>query len=143
MNQSDDMETERQALQDSKAATLQELGIFIAKSAFALNSAAAVALIPLAGAVLRSEQTEVLELASTLAAAGWWFITGTLVALVVAGRAHFKLMHSWMLNKPPEGDAKARARRASFPVLGFALPALPFLGGVSVILCGLADLSTQ
>lgn len=90
--------------------------------------------------ILQSERSEVAALAGTLASAGWWFIGGAVLALAVAGRAHFKLMLSWMENKPPEGEPKARARRASLPVLGFALPAVPFLVGVSGILRGLAEL---
>mgnify|MGYP006298447761 CR=1 FL=1 len=140
MGDADSSSAEREGLQAAKAATLQELGIFIAKSAFALNSAAAIALIPLAGAILQSERREVAALASTLACAGWWFIGGALFALVMAIVGHFSLMRSWIRNKKPEGTEFVRALRASVPVAGFALPSVPFLVGISVILGGLADL---
>lgn len=131
---------EQQALQDSKSATLRELGLFIVKSAFALNSAAAIALIPLAGAALQKDGSAGKVLLDAISKAGYCFIFGAVLSLCVAVLAHYRLMKSWIDNKRPEGSSSKRALVASSAAFLFALPSGPFLYGVHILLSSLGGL---
>lgn len=135
------VDEEQRALQESKSNTLRELGLFIVKSAFALNSAAAIALIPLAGAALQAGDAICGTILSSVSAAGYCFITGAILSLVVAAMAHYRLMKSWIENKRPEGAPGKRALFASVFVFLFAIPSAPFLYGVHILLKSLDGLS--
>lgn len=137
MQLSDD---EQNALQDSKSATLRELGLFIVKSAFALNSAAAIALIPLAGAALQKDNSAGEMILAAISKAGYFFIYGATLSLCVAILAHYLLMKSWIDNKRSEGSSSKRALVASIAVVLFALPSVPFLYGVHILLSSLGGL---
>jgi hypothetical protein len=150
MSEKLEQQTNFQALQDSRSTALREIGLFILKSGFVLNSAAAVALIPLAGTVLSSDRREVFALAPILAYAGFCFVVGTLVALVLAGWGHYRLMLLWIRaeeglpksSTDPNGQTsdKSKARRASAFVWWSMVPAFPFLAGVLIIVCALSRL---
>ena len=133
---------DQRALQDSKSTTLRELGLFIVKSAFALNSAAAIALIPLLGAALMADSDRKITIAilNGISNAGYWFIFGAILSLGVAIISHYQLMKSWIENKKPEGNPSKRARVASWSVLLFALPSIPFMIGIYVVLSTLRNL---
>ena len=129
-----------QSLQESKAVTLREMGLFITKSSFALNSAAAVALIPLAAAILRSDRPEARELTGVIASAGTWFIAGALISLFLACIEHFMLMRNWIENEisGPRDIGHSDAIKASWAVFVSAVfSVIPFLAGIAQVLCGM------